>query len=98
MILEDFSAGYLMATDVQVETYPGARAIVSQDTYDELSHALWPPFIGTVGGAHFELQPETAVPDGMVAVPRDEQYRAHTDDVLLISKNNGREVFGLSSW
>lgn len=97
MILESFSAGYWVVPQIEVTTYGGNRAIVSEDLFWELAFLTGDEPIGSTGGTHFRIHPESAIRDDMIAIPKD-RHGSRDGDALLISKRNGREVFSMDAF
>jgi hypothetical protein len=95
MRLESFSAGYWLAPDVEVTTYGGKHAIMQDDLFYELiGQTDQARIVGSAGGTHFQIYPERSVPDGVVAVPRDEKGSSREGDALLIAREDNWAVLG----
>lgn len=96
MRLEPFSAGYWLAPDVEVTTYGGKRAIMQDDTfYRLLEQTGQDRLVGSAGGSHFAIYPERSVPNGVIAVPRDNKGASRDGDALLIAREADWEVLAV---
>ena len=84
MILDNFSAGYLIASDVRVTSHRGDYAIVSEETYDRLAVEVGEPVVVMVPTGHYELWPDSGILDDLVGIP--EQDAALEDSALLVRK------------
>lgn len=76
---DEFSAGYVLARDIEVRRWSDDLAGMPDDLYRLLVHVMGEPIIGYTGGIHYEFRPMQGIPNGTAAVPRhnhDEEPRA----------------------
>ena len=82
-VTEPFSAGYELVRNAEVHSHGGDEALMDFKMFDALAERFGEPFIGYVGGLHYQFRREKAVPSGAVAVP---SHNHDDPDALLIQR------------
>lgn len=82
--IEEFSAGYLLAPHIEVQTWRG-EAVLDEETYRDIAVRFGEPVIGRVEDIHYHLIPSDEVMGDRAAVPKRNHDR--NDRIpLLIAK------------
>lgn len=85
--LQMFSAGYLIAPEIEVRAYGGGNAVVAHDLYEDLQSVVGFPVFASVSGVHYEVRPEHGVPADTLALPeRRFPSPHHEGDSVLIER------------
>jgi hypothetical protein len=86
MQLSEYSAGYLMGEDVEVNTYEGEEALMDIDLFESIARAMGEPVIGYTGGIHYDFKPSATVLGKRCAVPRRNHEAVQNSMTLLLAK------------
>ncbi|SEL18192.1 hypothetical protein [Haloferax larsenii] len=86
-LLQDFSAGYFIAPEVEVRAFNGGNAAVPHDLYAELEYQVGYPVYAAVSGVRYRLRAEHGLPADTLALPQDRFPRPHHEgDAVLVER------------
>lgn len=86
MRLENWSAGYVLAPEVDVHVYSGDVAVIRDTLYDWLVERFGEPIRGLVGGTPYEFHPEAQLLDYTAAIPDSMASPSDAGNALLLEK------------